>query len=516
MIIDAHTHPTPDRAQWPAFFDSMDFYGIDYAVTSSLHPDWPRFPSPAQLREANAFARDFAAESGGRVIWLAYLNPHDDGWRGELDTCLAEGARGVKLWLSVKDPKGENLDRCLPVLHAAGELGLPVLIHSCNRTDPEYAGEVNTAEVVHLARHAPRTTIIEGHAGSNWRRGLGLRAGIDNLYADFCAYFPEKDKVARILADTGADRVLFGSDFFIRDLAGQLAKVVFSDLDPEDREKILWKNAARVFGFPATPRLARSDAARRPEPVLADPTALPDATVDHFAFCGRGPFFPSPRTAAELDRDFARWEIKTAHVVSADGLYCDDLIAANDLFADQVAGFPRIVALATLDPAAPAWTEHLRRARERFQGGFVSPYLHNYRLDDPAHAAFFRACADARFPLWINCAVGDYRWRHRGVCPRPVKTDELVAFLDTAPENRYVVQGATRGDFEAVFMRNPERPGVLFEVSRFVDFPGNLAAVVEKFGIRNLAFGSEYPLREPFANRWMADRAIQFARRAKN
>jgi len=511
MIVDVHTHPPDDRAQWPEFLGAFSFFGIDYVVTSYLHPRWPQFPTPEEIREANAHARDFATFAKGRVLWLAYLNPHNDNWVEELDTCIAEGARGVKLWVSVKDADGRHIERALDVVRAAGKKNLPVLIHSCNRTEREFPGEADTAEVTDLAREAPETIIIEGHAGSNWRKGLGLREGLDNLYVDFSAYFPEKDKVARIIEDSGVDRVLFGSDCGIRDLGSQLAKVYFSGLDREVMEKILWKNAARVFNIPAPSRPSRIAVPTVP-PSVGSP--LPDKTEDHFCFCGRWPTLHFPHTAAELQDELKRCGILKAFTASADSLYSDDLIAANAAFrelCESVRPLSRIVPLATLDPAMPNWPAQLRHAQGAFSGGFVSPYLHNWRLDDPAHADLFSRCADLHFPLWINCAVGDHRWRHRASCPRPVAKEEVLAFLDAAPGNAYVFQGVGKDPILEFLGRDSPRGDARFELSRLTDFPGHLAEVMETHGADALVFGAEYPLRELAATRWAAAKAWEFA-----
>ena len=47
--------------------------------------------------------------------------------------------------------------------------------------------------------------------------------------------------------ELGADRILFGSDFDIRDIATQLGRIYSVDMDDKTREKILSGNALKFF-----------------------------------------------------------------------------------------------------------------------------------------------------------------------------------------------------------------------------------------------------------------------------
>ncbi len=509
MIIDAHTHPPTNRDEWPGYLAALRHYGIDRAVTSCLHADWPPHPTPEQAREANALAAEFCAASEGRVLWLAYLNPHNDNWAEELERCLEAGACGIKLWISVKDPDGAHIERCYPILERAGRDKLPVLIHSANRTEPKFAGELNTAEVVTLARRFSQTKIIEAHAGSQWRRALGMWRGVDNLVVDICAYLPEREEVAEIVRSIGPDRALFGSDSYFRDLGAQLAKVYFSDVPTEVKEKILWRNAARVYGIPAPTSETRSPMPT-PEPLSLD--GLPDPAYDHFCFCGRWPFYPCEVSPEELEKQLAATGIFKAFVANADSILSENLLESNAYFADEAASMARVIPLATLDPTWPNWSAVLEAAIERFQGGWISPYYHQYRLDDPALGDFFLACANAPFPLWINCECGDPRWHHRAVAVRPVAKEELVGFAGGAPSNAYVFQGVWRDTIEEVLSKGLLKEQARFDVSRLTDFAGHLAAVVEKHGAQRLVFGSEFPLRHLFTTRWVAKEAMALAK----
>ena len=70
-----------------------------------------------------------------------------------------------------------------------------------------------------------------------------------NVWLDFSGSISHADDLEYAVRLVGADRLLFGSD--MPDLAFQCSygQLIEADLTPEDREKIAWKNAVRLFGF---------------------------------------------------------------------------------------------------------------------------------------------------------------------------------------------------------------------------------------------------------------------------
>jgi predicted TIM-barrel fold metal-dependent hydrolase len=493
VIIDFHTH-VPPESQWALFLQHCRASGTTLALTSSLG-SWARYPDEADVRAANDEARRLAEFARGVVRWFAYLNPRNDNWAAELQRALAEGACGVKLWVSLKDPVTGSLERVPPVLDAALRLRLPVLIHTYQRTDENLPGEITVAEFAALARQFPEVPMIAAHAGGNWRHSLGLLREIANAYVDICGGYPEAGMVEALVADLGAERVLYGSDALGRSCTSQIAKVTLAALPEADKERILCGNSARLLGLAAA-ELAASGRVAAAAPTLPD-LGLPAFDEDHFVYAGQWPFREGPcLTPAELDLALAAVGIRRAYAADAASVYALDLLAANRAFRATVEGLPRVAPLAALAPYAPNWQPVLAEARGRFAGGIVYPFLHAWRLDDPRYAPFFRACADARCPLWINAGTGDARCRHRGTVCRDVTAAELVAFVQAAPPNAYVVQGAAVPLIQAVFEHCPEARSVRFEISRLTDTSLALANVVQRHGWERLVLGSEYPFRD--------------------
>ncbi|MCC6216796.1 MAG: amidohydrolase family protein [Polyangiaceae bacterium] len=246
--VDVHVHLSSDA--FPRLARLMDRYEIDHVVNlSGAHP-------LRGLRQQLEVAR----RSGGRVTvftGLAYEQAARPGYGKRMAELLElahrMGARGLKiskaLGLGLTGPDGRlvpvddpELD---PVFEKAGELGMPVAIHSGDprafwepvtprneryaelRAHPGWAlaGEpVPTFDEIlaqlerRIARH-PRTSFLSVHFGNcaedparvaRWLRRY------PNLYVDTAARVPElgrhRAEELRALFVEHQDRILYGSD----------------------------------------------------------------------------------------------------------------------------------------------------------------------------------------------------------------------------------------------------------------------------------------------------------------
>jgi predicted TIM-barrel fold metal-dependent hydrolase len=504
MIVDIHVHTGPrlDAAARRRLRNDLQAGGVGMALISSVGL-LEFYPEPAKVRRYNDDAALFAHECRDAAHWLAYLNPQNRDWQDELERCVDAGAIGIKLWSALLDKKGQ-LDNAHAVVAEAGRRGLPVLIHTWGKTVADSPGEIGVERLAELALAAPDATLIGAHAGGNWRHTIGVLGDAPNACVDCSGYFPERGLVKALAGDLGPERVLFGSDMPGRSLASQLAKVALADMPDADKALILRGNAERIFGLdlptesgPAVPPVAEE----RPVDVL------PDRTVEHFCFCGRWPFFPTPcQTPAELSDVLRGQGIGTAYVADLGSVFRQDLAAANAAFVAACDGLKRVEPLAVVNPRATNWRAVLAAGADCAAGIWLSPYLHNWPLNGPEHAALLDECARLGAPVWINCAFGDQRTRHSAMEFRPVSTDELAGFLDAAPGNDYVLQGVGWGHLQKVAAALTERGDVRAEISRLTDLYGHLNAAVEAGLLPYLVMGSEFPLRRIEEVWWAARR----------
>jgi hypothetical protein len=106
--------------------------------------------------------------------------------------------------------------------------------------------------------------------------------------------------------------------------------------------------------------------------------------------------------------------------------------------------------------------------------------------------------------MWINLCLGDYRFRHSGVAPRPVSTEEVLAFLAVAPRPPCVFQGASLSLVQAALNACGRAADVRFDISRLTDATGHLDRALSQCGLPNLVMGSEFPLRDMREVWWTA------------
>jgi len=250
-LIDAHTHIHPDKVGLAV--EIMDRVGVDAAVVCEWHDGF----GPTLQQHLEQFAR-----FGGRFFVFGNIDfgriadpDFSSVAEAQLRRGVEAGMRGLKVYkdlgLSYRRPDGSRLrvdDECLdPVWAAAGELGVPVLIHTADprafwqpidehnvwgeilKNEPGwsyYRRELPSREELlserdNVIRRHRRTQFIAPHLGSLEDDFLALAETLEalpNLHVDVSARIyhmaatPRRRRAARQLCLDFADRILFGTD----------------------------------------------------------------------------------------------------------------------------------------------------------------------------------------------------------------------------------------------------------------------------------------------------------------
>ncbi len=222
--------------------------GIKRLILCSLgYSDMIPYPPVEEVRQGNEEVFGLIDRHPGFVYGLVYVNPNHTETLSILEESFQHpGVVGIKLWISCRDEHG-RLDPIYPVFELATARKIPVLCHSFYRTGGNLSGELSPSDIAHLATRYPEARLVMAHMGGQWLWGVRAIKPYPNVWTDFSgsrAYFGSLEFAVREL---GSDRVVYGSDAFIRAFAPMLAKVAASDLTLAAKRKIVWDNSAALF-----------------------------------------------------------------------------------------------------------------------------------------------------------------------------------------------------------------------------------------------------------------------------
>ncbi|MCA9522449.1 MAG: amidohydrolase [Myxococcales bacterium] len=226
----------------PNLLREMEELGISHSVLLPI--DFPKIS--ANYESYLAIARDEP-----RFIGFGSVHPFDGDPAKRLDEQLALGARGIKVHPAVQMFYPDTA-RALKLYRLCGERGLPVLTH-CGPVGIETRLGRHLTQLRYYPRtisECPETTFILGHTGAlQMEPALELGKRYPNVYLDVsCQSYPA---VERIVNEGPEDRLLLGSDWPFYHQSHPILKVLAAtEGRPGLRRKVLYDNAARLFGLP--------------------------------------------------------------------------------------------------------------------------------------------------------------------------------------------------------------------------------------------------------------------------
>jgi hypothetical protein len=254
--IDVHAHlfsrgPEPSEEEMATLVRLARRANIERVVLlGNVVMGWPdyRDPAPEAVSAINTHTMVALARYPEIFLGFCYLSPaHPRSFiEEEVQRCIVEGGmRGIKLWVSVKATD----ERVEPIMERARALGIPVLHHSWYNQGPPTGNESTPAEVAQLAERFPHVIVIMAHLGGGGCRGVLDVAELPNVRVDTAGSQPEAGLVEYAVRRLGAERVLFGSDWPVRDIAVQVGRVMGAPLSAEQRALIFSGNSSRLLGL---------------------------------------------------------------------------------------------------------------------------------------------------------------------------------------------------------------------------------------------------------------------------
>jgi uncharacterized protein len=210
----------------------------------------------AQTRSSNDALIALSAQHPG-MLPIATVHPYDgQDAIAELERVASRGIKVLKLHphtqkFDVTDP------RVLVLVKRAGELGVIVLMDNANILPGD------SENLFNLAINSPKTKFIFAHMGGlNFRfwNILALARTAQNFFADniyfdisggvfIAAGSPIQDEFVWTIRNVGVDHVLLGSDFPQLSLPQTVAAFHRLGLTEEEKAKISYGNAQKLFGL---------------------------------------------------------------------------------------------------------------------------------------------------------------------------------------------------------------------------------------------------------------------------
>jgi uncharacterized protein len=279
VILDSHTHILPDdfrdhRDRWLAsdrtfnalfhdtaaatasaneLMEEMEQSGVDVSV--ALGYGWT---DRSAARVSNDYLLSAASDHPGRIVPFCSVDP---GWGDdalqEVERCLSLGARGIgELHADTQGWTPEDAKALSPVMGLAAEAAVPVVVHASEPVGHAYPGKGSTTpdRLLALATAFPEVAFVFAHFGG----GLPFYAlmpevaeALSNVYFDSAAtpYLYRSDIYEVAVKTSGADRILFGSDFpLLRQVRG-LRGVRNGGLSEADESLVLGGNTTALLGI---------------------------------------------------------------------------------------------------------------------------------------------------------------------------------------------------------------------------------------------------------------------------
>lgn len=132
--------------------------------------------------------------------------------------------------------------------------GFRAVLQSALRYTPvvlvDTAGEADVRDTVTLAREFHTVRFVLGGMGEqDWQTAIRACAEVLNCYLEIGTPEADRDKLKDAVDGVSAKRLLFGSHFPRLHPMYVLGMLKDAEISDRDRDRILWRNAAELFGL---------------------------------------------------------------------------------------------------------------------------------------------------------------------------------------------------------------------------------------------------------------------------
>lgn len=256
-IIDTHTHIFPEKISEKAVENIGSYYNLPMSgkgTTMDLLESGEKIGvekyvvhSSATRAEQVACINDYVYEEVKKhdnLIGFGTLHPDMKNPEAEVQRIIALGIKGIKLHPEFQ--KFRIDDASALRIYAAFEGKLPLLIHIGDENS-DFSSPQRLANII---QQFPNLTIIAAHFGGYqmWKDSWKYLVG-KNIYMDTSSSlkFLEPGEAVNMIRSHGIQKFLFGSDYPMWGHEEELTRFLRLNLTDQEREAILYSNAARLL-----------------------------------------------------------------------------------------------------------------------------------------------------------------------------------------------------------------------------------------------------------------------------
>ena len=259
IVIDCHDHIYHKKLAAMAVKGVGEYYNTEMSCggtaeeLAEITEDSPvrHFVVNAVAPNARSVKRlnDFIAgecKKHSQFTGLGTLHPDMDDAENEIERIISLGLKGIKLHPDTQDFEMDSPDAMK--LYEMIEGRLPVLMHCGDyRSDKSHPHRLEK-----ILKAFPGLTVVAAHLGgwSIFDEAVPYMEKLD-CPMDISSTMPfiGIERTAELIRRYGADRILFGSDYPMWHPVREYEAFMSIEMSDEDREKILWRNTAEVFGI---------------------------------------------------------------------------------------------------------------------------------------------------------------------------------------------------------------------------------------------------------------------------
>ncbi len=269
MIFDFHVHCFPDslapRAV-AALAENAKIIGMRPLTDGTVRDTEKRLRSAGisgahvlniatnvrQTENVNRFAASQPSLSNGFLIPAGSIHPDCEDKKGVIASLRDAGIHGIKVHpdyvrVNIDDPRYDE------IFSLCEEAGMYVVTHAgFDPVSPDYF-HATPEGMLKVIRSHPRLTFVAAHMG-----GPSQLDGVLELLAGTSIYFDtslvsirgeERNKLIKLFKSHDPDRFLFGTDTPWSDPNAEIAFIENAGLSDQAKEKIFYKNAARLLNL---------------------------------------------------------------------------------------------------------------------------------------------------------------------------------------------------------------------------------------------------------------------------